>query len=102
MRRVSWASPADPLVSRLDQVEGGTKPGQQLHRVWVCVCICVCVLAHGVGRLRSCGLHRGQMCNAVHSASVLSSPGLILLQVPHPRPFEPLWCPGTLELETLQ
>lgn len=64
-------------------METGTELCQQL-------CECVCVLVHGVSRLRSSGLHQGQMCNFVRSAFVPSSLSLILLQAPPSIPFFPV------------
>lgn len=48
-------------------------------RLCVCVCVFMFVPIPGVGRLRSSGLHQGQMCNSVRSASVSHSLSLIPL-----------------------
>lgn len=73
-------------------------------RVRACVCPCACFLVPGVGRLRSSGLHQGQMCNSVRSAAVPCSGSLspILLQVPPPEAPDSFWCPRPLGLESLQ
>lgn len=69
-------------------MEAGAELCQQLCAcvracVHASVCVCVCVFMFvpipGVGRLRSSGLHQGQMCNSVRSASVSHSLSLIPL-----------------------